>query len=139
MSCLHGRSIPLHARLNPSLTAFCRQTDHFTLKDLSRIFTLFTKAKKRLEIQLKKHSELIKPVHQSKSALVSKCISATIATFFRGNIQKLRGKMPPLNLSVSHPVALQQYLSYMNATLTLNRRFFCWHRHSSCSCTLKGQ
>lgn len=43
---------------------------------------------------------------------------------FQGNIQEAIVKMQLLNLSVSHPVALQQYLPYMNETLTLNRHFF---------------
>lgn len=101
--------------------------DHFTQEDLSRIFTLFPKGRKRkIRNPIKKNqSQLIKPVHQSISALVSKFIFfAPIARFFRSNIQKLIAKMQQLNLSISHPVAPQQYVSYMNETLTLNRRFF---------------
>lgn len=101
--------------------------DHFTHKALSRIFTLFPKERKR-KIRnpiKKKQSQLIKSVHQSISALVSNFFFfASIARFFRSNIQKLIAKMQQLNLSISHPVAPQQYLSYMNETLTLNRRFF---------------
>lgn len=38
---------PFLATLSHSLRAFHRQMDHFTQKDLSRIFTLFAKAKKK--------------------------------------------------------------------------------------------
>lgn len=39
-------TLGLRLFINRSLTAFCRQMDHFTHKDLFRIFTPFTKAKK---------------------------------------------------------------------------------------------
>lgn len=48
-------TLELRLFISCSLTAFCRQMDHFSYKHLSRIFTVFTKAKKkkRVKIQLK--------------------------------------------------------------------------------------
>lgn len=102
--------------------------DHFTHKALSRIFTLFPKERKRkIRNPIKKKTEptnkVCPPKHISFS-LQFFFFFASIARFFRSNIQKLIAKMQQLNLSISHPVAPQQYLSYMNETLTLNRRFF---------------
>lgn len=46
-------TVGLCSFISRSLTAFCRQIDHFTHKDLSRMFTLFIKTKKKGEKKIR--------------------------------------------------------------------------------------
>lgn len=103
-----------------------------TQGSLRNIYSIY-KSKKKKKKKIGNPIKITQRANKACPAFNWKCIFA-IAKF----AWVISSNMQLLNLSVSYPVALQQYLSYMNETLTVNRRF-CWHRHSSCSCTLKGQ
>lgn len=96
------------------------------------------KQKKKIRNPIKKHSKLIKPVHQSISAFVSKCIFATIANF-RGNIQKLIVKNATAQSLCQSPHGTATISLLYEWNFNPEQMIFCWHRHSGYSCTLKQQ